>query len=349
MLPALSQHWAARHAAALAQMQQAGYSSDHVGSLAKIVRLSLQAGVMALGAVLILSTQASPGALMGANLLLGKVLGPFDALVSTWRRWITAGAAWRRLRATLWNAPVLDAATNTGDEPGLLLQGIRVTDPATGRVLLDDITLTIAPGTAVALVGPNGAGKSTLLRLLVGLARPTQGMARLHGMPMAAAPIGSFGYLPQGVQLLDGTVWENIARFTDAPANDVIAAASVAGVHSIVGRLRQGYSTRIGASSNSLSGGQKQRIGLARALFGAPHLIGLDEPDASLDGHGEAALLEAIRAACSEGTIVAVATHRPKLLAAMDLIVTVEAGRIASVQPTRAERPTAALPQPALA
>ena len=334
MLPAIAQRWAARHGAALEQIRAAGSHSDHIGAVAKIIRLGLQAGVMALGAVLILSTQASPGALMGANLLLGKVMGPFDALVASWRRWIAAGAAWQRvvkLLATDDATLPADAAAAPGEQ-GVVLQGVCLSDRASGRRLLQDITLDLPPGIAVALVGQNGAGKSTLLRLMVGLVAPSAGSIRLDGVALAEADRSLIGYLPQGVHLLDGTVWDNVARFQDAPPAKIITAATVAGVHAIVGRLRQGYGTLIGPGALSLSGGQKQRIGLARAVFGAPRLIGLDEPDASLDGLGEEALLQAIQTARAGGAVVVVATHRPKLLAAMDLIITVADGRIEKMQ-----------------
>ena len=334
MLPAIARRWAGQHGAALQQMRAAGAHSDHVGAVAKVIRLGLQAGVMALGAALILSTQASPGALMGANLLLGKVMGPFDALVVTWRRWIAAGAAWQRVTKLLAASDARAEAdlVPAPGEQGLVLRGVGLTDRASGRRLLQDITLDLPPGTAVALVGQNGAGKSTLLRLMVGLLPPSSGSIRLGGVTMAESDPSLIGYLPQGVHLLDGTVWENVARFQDAPPAEVITATTVAGVHAIVGRLRQGYGTLIGPGALSLSGGQKQRIGLARAVFGAPRLIGLDEPDASLDGPGEEALLQAIQTARAGGAVVVVATHRPKLLAAMDFILTVADGRIEKIQ-----------------
>ncbi|MBV9748065.1 MAG: ATP-binding cassette domain-containing protein [Acetobacteraceae bacterium] len=335
MAPALSRRWARRHAAALGRMRQAGHRSDHVAAAAKVARLAMQAGVMALGAVLILSREASAGSLMGANLLLGKVLGPFDALVSSWRRWIAAWAAWRRVAALLArpDAPSSDDAVPIPGELGLVLRDVCFHEPRTGRALLQDVTLDLAPGTATALIGANGAGKSTLLRLMIGLLSPSSGRVRLGGIPVAASDRSRIGYLPQGVHLLDGTVWENVARFEDEATESVIAATTAAGVHEIVGRLRQGYETRIGQGAPTLSGGQRQRIGLARALHGVPLLLALDEPDASLDQAGEAALLQAISAARAAGAVVVIVTHRPHLLARMDLVVTVRDGRIASVAP----------------
>ncbi len=336
MAPALSRRWARRHAAALHQMRQAGNRSDHVAAAAKVARLAMQAGVMALGVVLILSREASAGSLMGANLLLGKVLGPFDALVSSWRRWIAAWAAWRRVVALLAVPDIAlagDAVPLPG-EVGLVLRDVCFQEPRTGRALLQDVTLDLAPGTATALIGPNGAGKSTLLRLIIGLLSPSSGQVRLGGIPIAAGDRSRIGYLPQGVHLLDGTVWENIARF-EGEAAEAVIAATASGVHEIIGRLRQGYETRIGQGAPTLSGGQRQRIGLARALHGVPLLLALDEPDASLDQAGDAALLQAISAARAAGAVVVIVTHRPPLLARMDMVVTVRDGRIASVEPPR--------------
>ena len=344
MASALSRRWARRHAEALDGIRRAGKRSDQVAALAKVARLGMQAAVMALGAVLILSRQASAGSLMGANLLLGKVLGPFDALVSSWRRWIAAWAAWRRVAALLAAPEVALAAGQVApNEVGLVLREVCFEEPRTGRALLQEVTLDLAPGTATALVGPNGAGKSTLLRLIIGLLPPSAGHVRLGGIPIAASDRGRIGYLPQGVHLLDGTVSENVARFEDGSTESVIAATTAAGIHDMVGRLRQGYETRIGQGAPTLSSGQRQRIGLARALHGVPLLLALDEPDASLDQAGEGTLLQAISAARAAGAVVVIVTHRPQLLARMDLVVTVHEGRIASVGPP----PKAAAPGPA--
>ena len=333
MFAALTQRWARRHAAALDGMRAAGERADGVAAGAKIARFVLQGGVMALGAVLILGRQASPGSLMGANLLLGKVLGPFDALVSSWRRWIAAGVAWRRI-AVLLAAPegAAERAEVVPGEAGVVLRDAGLQHPTLRRPLLRDVTLDLRPGTATALVGPNGAGKSTLLRLIVGLVPADTGAVRLDGVPVGCCDRRRIGYLPQGVHLLDGTVSDNVARFEAAPAESVIAAAEAASVHAVIGRLRQGYDTIIGQGAPTLSGGQKQRVGLARALHGGPRLLVLDEPDASLDHVGEEALLRAIHDARAAGAVVVVATHRPALLAAMDLVVTVRDGTVEAIR-----------------
>ena len=338
MFPALARRWAGRHAAAMEHMRDAGDRSQRVAAIGKIARLSLQAGVMAMGAVLIISRHASAGSLMGANLLLAKVLAPFDSLVSSWRRWIEAGAAWKRITILL-AATGDEVAVDLGgavSKVGLVLDGVGFDAPNTGRGLLRDISVELLPGTATALIGPNGAGKSTLMRLLVGVLPTTHGSIRLDGTPVVSGDRARIGYLPQGIHLLDGSISDNVSRFEVAPAEAVIGAALAANVHEIIGRLRNGYDTRIGRAVASLSGGQRQRIALARALFGGPRLLVLDEPDASLDQDGEEALLRAIDVARAAGAVIVVATHRPRLLARMDYTLTLRDGRVQEFGP-RAE------------
>ena len=338
MFPALARRWAGRHAAAMEHMRDAGERSQRVAAIGKIARLSLQAGVMAMGAVLIISRHASAGSLMGANLLLAKVLAPFDSLVSSWRRWIEAGAAWKRITILL-AATGDEVAVDLGgavSKVGLVLDGVGFDAPNTGRGLLRDISVELLPGTATALIGPNGAGKSTLMRLLVGVLPTTHGSIRLDGTPVVSGDRARIGYLPQGIHLLDGSISDNVSRFEVAPAEAVIGAALAANVHEIIGRLRNGYDTRIGRAVASLSGGQRQRIALARALFGGPRLLVLDEPDASLDQDGEEALLRAIDVARAAGAVIVVATHRPRLLARMDYTLTLRDGRVQEFGP-RAE------------
>jgi ATP-binding cassette subfamily C protein len=203
MFAAMARRWARRHGEALEEARDAGELAQRVAAIAKIIRLALMAGVMVVGVVLILSHQASAGSLMGGNLLLGKVLGPFDALVSSWRRWIETGAAWQRVSRLLGTAaePVTAAASAGDHEAGLMLQDVGYRIPGTGRTILQGITLALPPGTCMALVGANGAGKSTLLRLLVGLLSPSEGSVRLDGVDVTASDRSHFGYLPQGIHL----------------------------------------------------------------------------------------------------------------------------------------------------
>ena len=328
MLPAIARRWASRQTAATAMLRTANGHAHLLAGLARLIRLVLQCGVIMLGAVLILHHETTPGSLMGANLLLNKLLGPFDQLVGSWRQWSAAHAAWTRISAMIHTIPADPRSAPLAAGAGLMLQAVAVN--GSGRRLLNDVTLAIPPGQAIAIVGPNGAGKTTLLRLIAGLRLPDAGHVLLDGTAITAADRTRIGYLPQAIGLLSGSVADNIARFCPNPTASAAEAARSAGVHALIGRLPQGYDTPLHAGTAALSGGQRQRIGLARALFGTPALIVLDEPDASLDHDGDMALLEAIAAARAAGSIVVLSTHRPILLAAMDRIVTLADGMIAA-------------------
>jgi ATP-binding cassette subfamily C protein len=350
MLPAIVRRWAASQTVLLRRTARVHARDNLIGGGGRVLRLGLQAGVMVLGAVLIVGGESSPGALMGANLLLNKFLNPYEHLVSGWRQWTLAHASWRRVMAALAAAvPTPAVASDTAGAPpagltvagltvagltvaGLTVAGVTLRDGA-GRALLDGVSFRLAPGAAIGLAGGNGAGKSTLLRVLAGAVPPDAGTVRLDG---AAVPGdgAAIGYMPQDNGLLDGTVRDNVARFRTADPEAIVRAATQAGAHEMIGRLSRGYDTALrgeGAGLGAgLSRGQAQRVALARALFGAPRLLLLDEPDASLDHEGEQELLRAIRAACARSAIVVVATHRKPLLASLDRVITLEHGRIAA-------------------
>jgi ATP-binding cassette subfamily C protein len=337
VLPAVARRWAREQAEAVAAQRAAAGRAQVPAGLARAARLALQGAVMILGGALIVARIVTPGSLMGANLLLGKALGPFDHLVASWRHWALAWAAWRRVDTMLALAPA-EVPVAAQDEAGLVLEGVTVR--ADSRALLDDITLAVPPGTLLGVAGPNGAGKSTLLRLLAGLSRPDTGQARLDGVAVHDPARPPCGYLPQGVALLDGTVAENIARFAGGAAV-AVAAARDAGVHDAIGRLPRGYETALHDGGAGMPGGLCQRIGLARALYGTPRLVVLDEPDANLDNDGALALRAALQAVRDAGAIVVVTTHRPALLAAMDRVLVLRDGRVASFGPPAANEAAA--------
>ena len=337
MLPAIGRHWATRHGQALDGLNRASGQAQAVAGLARLLRLMLQAAVMVLGAMLVLAGASTPGSLMGANLLMGRLLTPFDQLVSSWRHWVLAFAAWNRIDRLLANEAVpLPSAPAASAWAGLLVEEAAL-HAGDGQVLLHGIDLRVPPGTLLAVTGPNGAGKTTLLRLLAGLVPPAAGAVLLDGVPVHGG--AGVGYLPQDVSLLDGSVAENIGRFRDDGIHAAVVAARCAEVHDPIGRMARGYDTALVRNGAALSGGMRQRVGLARALCGSPRLLVLDEPDASLDAEGSVALLRAIRACCDDGAIAVVTSHRPALRDAADLVVTIQDGTMAKAPALHAALP----------
>ena len=329
MLPAIANRWCLRYAHAVSALSHATTIAEIVAGISRLLRFVLQASVMAIGAVLVIRGHTTPGSLMGANLLMSKTFGPFDHLVGSCRTWLLARDAWRRLLNLL---PETSTETGTpteiGAEPGLAVRGATL-HTADGKKLLESIDLHIAPGTFAVVSGRNGSGKTTLLRMLAGVAPPNRGVVLLDGAPLRGGPM--IGYLPQSVGLLDETIAANIGRLRDNLPG-VIAAARQAAVHEQIGRMYGGYETMLSGNGGILSGGMRQRIGLARALFGAPRLLLLDEPDASLDSAGSDALLRAIRGCCADGAIAVVISHRPALLQAADLVIEMSNGGVAAIR-----------------
>lgn len=335
MFPAISRRWVAQHGQALEQMNRVSRLAQAVTSVSRIGRMGLQAGVMILGALLVLGGATTPGSLMGANLLLARVTGPFDQIIGSWRHWTLAIAAWRRIDALLSDAEAQGAPAPPPEAAAGLVVCNASFHTEDGRPLLQEINIEVKPGMLVAITGPNGAGKTTLLRLLAGVMPPSKGAVLLDGLFVQGG--SALGYLPQSVSLLDGTVGENVGRFRHLALSAKLEAARLAGVHETIGRMSLGYDTALRRNGSALSGGMRQRVGLARAVFGGPKLIILDEPDASLDRDGDAALLAAIRACCAAGAIVVLTSHRPALTAAADQILTLDKGRL--VLPTSIAAP----------
>ena len=339
MLPAIARRWCGRYADAVSALRHASTIAELIAGLARLIRFVLQASVMAFGAILIIRGQTTPGCLMGANLLLSKALGPFDHLIGSCRSWLLARDAWRRI-ATLLPATTELSPASINDEAGsgLVVRGAGL-QSASGKPLLQEIDLHIAPGTLAVVTGRNGSGKTTLLRMLAGVAVPSRGAVLLDGAPVCGGP--AIGYLPQSVCLLDASIAANIGRMQDDLAG-VIEAARSTGVHEQIGRMPNGYETALSGDGGNLSGGMRQRVGLARALFGAPRLLLLDEPDASLDGEGSDALVRAVRQCCATGAIAVIISHRPALLQAADLVIEVCDGRVIASS-TLAQMPAARL------
>ncbi len=333
MLPAMRARWFAQHQAFLARQNLGSERSAAIGATSKGVRLALQSLVLGLGAWLAVEGLITPGMMIAGSILMGRVLSPIDQLIAVWRQWSGARQAYQRLARLLEeNPPAALGMPLPAPRGALRVERLCAAAPGREQALLQDLGFALEPGEALGVIGPSGSGKSTLARLLVGAWQPLSGAVRLDGADLrqwSAAALGPhIGYLAQDVQLFAGSIAENIARFAEVDAEKVVAAARLAGVHDLVLRLPQGYDTRLGDGGAGLSGGQRQRIGLARALYGRPALIVLDEPNASLDEAGEAALAEAIAAMRRHGSSLVLVTHKPAVLALTDKLLLLHGGRL---------------------
>ncbi|WP_119157222.1 type I secretion system permease/ATPase [Caldimonas tepidiphila] len=349
MLPRLRERWAARQAHAMSLQMRASRRGGAVGVASKMFRLAIQSLILGLGAWLAIRGQITGGSVIAGSILLGRALAPLDLIINGWRGFQGARGAYRRLEALLAALPrCADPMALPAPQGALALEQLTVQPAGAEAPLLRNVSLALPPGASLAIVGPSGAGKSTLLRAMLGLHEPASGSVRLDGAELAQwsrEQLGRHvGYLPQDVELLDGTVAENISRFGPAEPERVLAAARAAGVHEIILRLPQGYETWLSSGGQALSAGQRQRIGLARALYGAPCLVVLDEPNANLDQDGELALAQTLRHLKAQGQTVVVTTHRPGLLAQMELLAVVVEGQLTRFGPR--ETVLAAIQQP---
>lgn len=333
MIPALSRRWRVSQNAMLERLWRGTRAAKMTSSIIKTCRFLMSGGVVCLGLILTLDDQVSAGTLLASSIILTRLLGPFEQLSATWRVWISAGGAWGRLQRLL-----VEAKPLRGNLPLPCPDGRVVVDRlvyiarGTEQPILRGISFVIEPGEVLGIIGPSGAGKSTLARLVVGISEPTAGGVWLDGNNTWLWERGDFGrhvgYMPQITALLDGTVAENIARLRDAPSQAVIDAAVRAGVHDVIMKLPNGYATRIGDAGFVLSGGQRQRLALARALFGNPKLLVLDEPNANLDDDGERTLIAAVSQARAEGTSVLLIAHRPSLMSVTNKLLILKDGVI---------------------
>ncbi len=315
MLPAVLRRWGPRYVAMLEAGDAAARRAKALAGLAQFTQTMLMLALACAGGYLVSKELASPGSILAASLLGAMAAAPGARLVAAWRDWGFGLAALGRLRGTIAESRAPEPAAVRGDAPpGLLLSGVTLTVPTTGQVLARDVALQVSPGELLLIAGPNGSGKTSLLRAILGIVPPDAGEVLLDGHDTgrtARREIGPrIGYLPQGAMLLEGSVLENIARLSDAPAIEAVAAAREAGVHPLIGRLPEGYASPAGPSAG-LSGGQRQAVAAARATFGAPSLLVLDEPEAGLDPDGVAALLGAVRRAKERGAAVVLVTHGP--------------------------------------
>ncbi len=318
-----------------AAQQTAGRRAAVVQALSKFTRLFVQSAIMGAGAWLVIENRASPSVLFGASFLIARALAPVENAIATWRSVISARLAYRRLESLFQHFPVAEKGMELPTPQGhLLVERLFFVPPGSDTPTLRGVSFSLMPGEVLGLIGPSAAGKTTLARCITGAWRAAGGNVRLDGADISvwhAADGGRhIGYLPQDVELFSGRVRDNIARLGHADPKSVIEAAKLAGLHTMIMQLPRGYDTDIGEGGVKLSGGQRQRIGLARALFGKPSLIVLDEPNSSLDSEGEAALIEAIAQAKARGAAVIVIAHRRSILEQADKILVMQDGTVAA-------------------
>jgi ATP-binding cassette, subfamily C, bacterial EexD len=332
MLPAIRRRWLERHRQVLGLQAQASDRAGLLTSTSKTLRLLLQSLILGLGGYLAIQHIITPGMMIAASILMGRALAPLDLLIGTWKGFVSSRAAYQRLNELLRAIPERHRYMSIPAPQGhLTLDSVVAAPPGSNVAVLRGLSFVVAPGQALAIIGPSAAGKSTLARVVLGVWPVAGGKVRLDGADIQhwnREELGPYlGYLPQDIELFAGTISENIARFGEVDPAKVVAAARQAGVHEMIQRLPQGYDTPIGEAGGFLSGGQRQRVGLARALYGDPVLIVLDEPNSNLDDQGETALIQAINALKAQRRTVVIITHRTSILKATDQILVLRDGQ----------------------
>jgi ATP-binding cassette subfamily C exporter for protease/lipase len=334
MLGSLQTHWATRHADYMAKNAASLSVLHRTTAWSKLLRYSQQSLALGAGALLVIDGQLTPGAMIAANVLMSRALAPIDQMVGMWRVLAGVRSAFERLTDLLAAHAPESAGSNLTATPGdVVLRDVDATAPGRESPILKRITFTINQGSVLVVLGASGSGKSTLARVLMGVWPDVSGEVLWGGQPvnqldrLVCGPL--LGYLPQDVELFEGTIAENIARFGEIDSAKVIAAATCTGLHDMILRFPRGYDTPMGEAGGLLSAGQRQRIGLARAVYGQPSLLVLDEPNANLDEAGEWALAQAVRALRAAGKTVVLISHRPGVLALADRVLILRDGVLA--------------------
>ncbi len=336
---AIRQKWDDMQQLALDHQTQANDVSGSLSAASRVLRLMVQSGMLALGAYLAIQHEVTPGAMIAASIIMGRALAPVEQAVASWQQFLGFRKSWERLNKVLASIPATPPRMKLPKPLGRLdVENIIIQMPGVEKPVLQGISFSLEPGHGIGVIGPTGAGKSTLARALVGVIQPTRGTVRIDGATNDQRDLNELGrligYLPQDVQLFDGTAAQNIARFdVEADAAKIVEAAKLANVHDLIMRLPMGYDTQLGENGARLSAGQRQRVALARCLFGDPVLFVLDEPNSNLDAEGEAALDHAIRVSMARGASVVVIAHRPSALASIQQILVLSDGRMAAVGP----------------
>ncbi|SHN42626.1 ATP-binding cassette, subfamily C, exporter for protease/lipase [Duganella sacchari] len=340
MLPNLMNRWFKVHGRFLHLQASASQKAGMVQSVTKFVQVSLQSLVLGYGALLVLEGKISSGMMIAASILVGRALQPVQQVIGVWKSFASTRSAYERLVALLESNPVRPVGMELPKPTGAVaVEGVTAAPPGSNAPVLKSLSFAVNAGDVVGVIGPSGSGKSTLARLLVGVWPAMVGKVRLDGADIYQWNKGelgpNIGYLPQDIELFSGTVNENIARFGDVDPERVVAAAKRAGVHDMILHLPQGYDTVLGEGGAGLSGGQKQRLGLARAMYGDPSLLVLDEPNSNLDDIGEQALVQAVAALRQQGKTVVLITHRTNIIGVTNKLLLLREGQLAMFGPTQ--------------
>jgi PrtD family type I secretion system ABC transporter len=335
----LTSRWIDANQNYLAGNQRASDITGGLGAIAKVLRMTLQSAVLAVGAYLVINQQATAGVIIASSILSARALAPVDLAIAHWKSFVAARQSWHRLNRLLEQLPPrAEQMLLQPPSSRLAVEAVSIVPPGDQKLIVQDVTFALEAGHGLGIIGPSGSGKSSLARALVGVWQPFRGKVRLDGAALdqwAGDVLGRhIGYLPQDVELFAGTVAQNISRFDpDANSSAIIAAAKEAGVHQLIIKMRDGYDTQVGEQGTALSAGQAQRVALARALYGDPFLIVLDEPNSNLDTEGDEALTRAVRGARERGAIVVVIAHRPVGIEAVDQLLVLKDGRMQAFGP----------------
>ena len=338
MLPGIRARWFNKHHAGLMQQQTASDRASVIGAFTRFVRLAQQSLVLGLGALLVIEGELSSGGMIAASILMGRVLAPVEQVIGAWKSLIAARASYERLQKMLASFPIRPPRMSLPSPTGhVRLENLLAQAPGSQRPILRIALAEMGRGEIVGVIGPSASGKSTLARVLMGIWPLAGGVVRLDGADIATwdrETLGPFvGYLPQDVELFEGTIAENIARFGSVVSEKVVKAAEQAGIHDMILRFPNGYDTPVGPDGEFLSGGQRQRIALARALYGEPIFVVLDEPNSSLDDAGEKALLRAVADLKARSATVVLISHRTSIIGVVDKLMVLKDGMIHAYGP----------------
>lgn len=331
MLTPLRRRWFEVQQRVITEQGEASDRSSLIAALSRFVRMTWQSLALGLGAVLVIENQISAGVMIAVSVLLGRAMAPAEALIGSWKQMGSAKSSYERLNRLLKEFPQEPARMPLPAPSGALsIERLVVTPPGQQRPAVNGVTIKLDKGEVLAIIGPSASGKSSLTRAMVGIWPTSHGSVRLDNAEISQwsrEALGPhLGYLPQDIELFDGTIAQNIARFGEVDSSKVIEAAQLAGIHEMILHFPKGYDTLLGNGGLGLSGGQKQRVGLARALYGKPALVVLDEPNSNLDEAGEAALLQALRQLKADGSTVVLVTHRPSVLGVVDKLLFIKDG-----------------------